>query len=234
MYPEWLTAGLAFPDGSLVEHLTAAKDLVPEALLDESGQAVEVAQCIDDGYNHLWMNALHFVGHWADEVGRDGELPPEFWVRVAQAAHAMEFPEFVPYCLGKAKGFPRQDPGDLMAAFSTMPSVVEVPEELRELCLEAAEHLRDDDPSTARTLDSVDLDALADHLRAGAYDRLGEPLSELFSDAFDDLFALVTSPEFPAERSKHAWAVIGPNPFRVVLGDGMFPSTEAQPWWRTL
>ncbi|MGW5645546.1 hypothetical protein ACWEV3_18565 [Saccharopolyspora sp. NPDC003752] len=234
MYPTWLTADLVFPEGNLVEHLTAATELVPESLLDDSGQAVEIAECIDDGYNHFWMNALHFVGHWADEAGRADELPTEFWLRVAQAAHAMEFPEFVPYCHGKAKGLPHQDPGDLMAAFSTMPSVVEVSGELRELCLAAAEHLLTDDPSTAQMLDEIDLDALAAHLRNGAYDRLGEHLSELFSDAFDDLFELVTSPDFPAERAKHAWAVIGPNPFRVVLGEGMFPNTEAEPWWRAI
>ncbi|KAA5836335.1 hypothetical protein ABT337_28190 [Saccharopolyspora hirsuta] len=230
MYPDWLTAGLTFPDGGLVEHLTAATELVPEALRNDSGQAAELADCIADGYHHFWMNALHLIGHWADEVGRADELPTEFWVRVAQAAHAVEFPQFVPYCLGKAKGFPHQDPGDLMAAFSTLPSVVEVPEDLRELCLEAADHLHDDDPATSR----MGLDELAAHLRDGAYDRLGEPLSELFSDAFDDLFPLVTSQDFPAEHAEHAWAVIGANPFRVVLGDGMFPTTEAHPWWRAL
>ncbi|MER7078974.1 hypothetical protein [Saccharopolyspora kobensis] len=227
-----MTAGLTFPDGGLVEHLTTATELVPDEVRHDSGQAAELADCIADGYYHFWMDALHYIGHWADEVGRDDELPTEFWTRVVQAASAMEFPQFVPYCLGKAQGFPRQDPGDLMAAFSTLPSVVEVPGGLRELCLEAADHLREDDPAAARMLDAVDLGALSAHLRDGAYDRLGEALSELFSDAFDDLFQLVTAPEFPAEQAKHAWAVIGPNPFRVVLGDGMFPTTEAEPWWR--
>ncbi|MER5388331.1 hypothetical protein [Saccharopolyspora sp. NPDC002686] len=227
-----MTAGLTFPHGDLVEHLTTATELVPEALRSDSGQTAELAGCIADGYHHFWMNALHFIGHWADEVGRDGELPTEFWVRVAQAAQAMQFPEFVPYCLGKAQRFPHQDVGDLMAAFSTLPSIVEIPRELHHDCYEVAEHLRADDPATVDMLESVDLDALAAHLRNGAYDRLGEPLSELFSDAFDDLFQLVTSPSFPAEHAKHAWAVIGPNPFRVVLSGGMFPTTEAQPWWR--
>lgn len=233
MSPDWLTAGLTFPDGDLVEYLTTATELVPEPLRNDSGQTAELAVCIADGHHHFWMNALHFIGHWADEVGRDDELPTEFWVRVAQAAHTMQFPEFVPYCLGKAQRFPHQDAGDLMAAFSTLPSVVEVTEELHHDCFEVAEHLRNDDPRAAAMLDSLDLEALAAHLRHGAYARIGEPLSELFSDAFDELFQLVTSPSFPSEHAKHAWAVIGPNPFRVVLSDGMFPTTEAQPWWRT-
>ncbi|MEU5849185.1 hypothetical protein [Saccharopolyspora shandongensis] len=224
-----MTAGLTFPAaGTLVQYLTAAKDLVPESLLHDSGQADELA----DEYNAIWLDTLHFIGHWAEEAGRDGELPTDFWMNLVRAARTMAFSQFVPYCLGKAKGLPRQDAGDLMAAFSMLPSVVEVPEKLRECCLKAAGHIRDDDPFAAQMLDTVDLDALAEHLRAGAYDRLGEFLSELFSDVFDDLFELVTRPDFPAEQAKYAWAVIGPNPFRLTLGNNT--SVEAEPWWRAI
>jgi hypothetical protein len=232
MYPEWLTANLSFPSGNLEQQLTAAKDLVPVGLLADSGQAEELAQCTEFGYNHFSMSTLQFVGVWAEENGRDGELPPEFWVRVAQAAHGMYFPEFVPYCLGKAQGWPRQDPADVMAAFCMMPAVAPVDGELRSLCDNAARHVRDDDPATATMLDNVALGALAEHLRSGAYDRLGPELSPLFSEAFDDLFELVTSDRFPAERTAHAWALIGPNPFQVVLEDGPFIATRAEVWWR--
>lgn len=232
MYPDWLTADVTFPDGSLEGQLKAAQELVPESLLHDSGQAEELAECSEAGFYHLWMDTLHFIGVVAEGQGRDHELPAEFWVRVARAAHSMEFPQFVPYCLGKSKGLERQDPGDLIAAFSTMPDIVDVPVELRDSCVAAADLLREDDPSTIRMFEATDLGMLAAHLRGGAYDRLGGELSGLFSDAFDDLFALVTHPDFPAEHAKHAWAVIGPNSFRVVLRGGLFAITEAEPWWR--
>lgn len=232
MYPEWLTRDLEFPDGNLQQQLTAATALIPANLVAGSKQQDDLAELAESQTFHFWMDTLHYVGVWAEENGVDDQLPVEFWLRVATAAHGMEFPEFVPYCLGKARRLPRQDPGDVVAAFSTMPAVVEVEEGLRSACVEAAQLIRDQDPAAGALLDAVDLDGIAAHLRAGAYDDIGQDVSPLLSDAFDDLFELAVSPEFPAQHSRHAWAVIGANPFRVVLGDGLFPSTHAEVWWR--
>ncbi|MGH3387645.1 MAG: hypothetical protein ACRDOO_02055 [Actinomadura sp.] len=232
MYPEWLVSGLSFPREGIEAQLLAAKALVPAKLLAGSGLAEDLSECFNDGYHHFAMNTLQDIGIWAEANGLDGELPQEFWVRIAAAAHSMEFPQFVPYCLGKAQRLPRQDPGDLMAAFATLPRIDGVTGDLRSLSDRAAETLRRGDPATTGMIENGDLAALADRLRNGTYDRLGEELSESFSEAFDDLFALAAGEGFPAEHAKHAWAVIGPNQFRVVLGGGLFALTSADVWWR--
>jgi hypothetical protein len=233
MFPDFLTADLTFSEGTLREHLTAASAMVPEGLLTASGLRKDLRECIDLGYNHFWMNSLQDIGAWAEEAGRDAELPAEFWVHVAQAAYSMEFPEFMPYCLGKAQGWPRQDPGDLNAAFATLPKVDGMSRQLRKASRQAAKALRQDSLAAKTVLDQRDLEGLAEHLRSGAYDRLGEKLSKIFSAAFDESFALVTAKDFPAENRAHAWAIIGPNPFRVVVGGGLMPITHAEVWWRS-
>ena len=232
MFPAFLTADLTFPEDTLRGHLTTAGAMVPEGLLTASGLRQDLRECIDLGYNHFWMNSLQDIGSWAEQAGRDAALPAEFWVRVAQAAYAMEFPEFMPYCLGKAQGRPRQDPGDLIAAFATLPQVDGMSRQLREASRQVATILRRDSPAAKTMLDQGDLEGLAEHLRSGAYDRLGEELSEIFSAAFDESFALVTAKDFPAENHAHAWAIIGPNPFKVVVGGGLMPITHAEVWWR--
>lgn len=232
MYPEWLTRDLEFPAGNLHQQLTAATALVPADVLTGSKQADDLAELAEDQTFHFWMDTLHYIGVWAEENGLDDQLPVEFWLRVASAADLMQFPQFVPYCLGKAKRLPSQDPGDLVAALSTLPAVVQVDGSLRSVCVQVADLIRTQDPAAGALLDAVDLDALATHLRAGAYDAIGPDVSPLLSDAFDDLFALAVREDFPAQYSRHSWAVIGANPFRVVLGGGLFPSTEAEVWWR--
>ncbi|GLW62803.1 hypothetical protein Arub01_10470 [Actinomadura rubrobrunea] len=232
MLPDFLIADLTFPEGTVREQLAAAGALVPAALLDASGLADELRECAEDGQHHFWMNTLQDIGVWAEENGRDAELPAEFWVRVAQAAHALELPEFLPYCLGKAHGWPRRDFVDAMAAFATLPEVDGLTGELRAASHRAAELLCDDDPAAAPLVDAGDLEAVAGHLRSGAYDRLGDELSELYSAAFDELFALVTRKGFPADHRACAWAVIGANPFRVVLDEGLVSQTHAEVWWR--
>jgi hypothetical protein len=233
MFPDFLTADLTFPEGTLRGHLTAAGVMVPEDLLTASGLGQDLRECIDLGYDHFWMNSLQDIGSWAEEAGRDAELPAEFWVRVAQAAYTMEFPEFMPYCLGKAQGWPRQDPGDLIAALATLPEVDGMSRQLRKASHQVAKILRHDSPTARTMLDQGDLEGLAEHLRSGAYDRLGEKLSKIFSAAFDESFALVTAKGFPAENRAHAWAIIGPNRFRVVVGGGLMPITHAEVWWRS-
>jgi len=232
MLPDFLYAGLTFPEDTLEQHLTAAGALVPEELMSASGWGPEISECIDQGYHHLWMNTLQDVGLWAEEAGRDAELPAEFWVRIAAAASGMEFPEFMPYCLGKAQGWPKQDPADVMAAFATLPDVAGMSRQLHEATGRVAQVLRKDSREAGAMLDRGDLTGLSEHLRSGAYDRVGPKVSEPFSDAFDGLFELVTAKSFPEEHRAHAWAVIGGNPFKVVLGDGLMPLTYAEVWWR--
>ncbi len=171
MYPDWLTSDLDFPTGAVSEQLAAATSLVPTDLLAEHEE--ELAKLAESQYFHFWMEALQNIGIWAEKDGLDDRLPVEFWVRVANAAHDMEFPEFVPYCLGKAKRLPRQDPGDLVAAFSTLPAVVQVDGALRSACVEAADLLRAQDPVASELLAAVDLEGIATHLRAGAYEAIG-------------------------------------------------------------
>ncbi|WP_327638683.1 hypothetical protein OHB24_10015 [Kribbella sp. NBC_00482] len=232
MYPEWLMAGLEFPSADLRGHLTRAGELVPAEVLAGSGQAEELAEVVEDGANHFWMDTLHYVGVWAEANGLDEQLPVEFWLHVASAADGMEFPEFVPYCLGKAHRLPSQDPGDLVAAVSTLPAVVEVDGAVRSSCSAVADLLRNHDPATAAMIEAVDLDAIATHLRGGAYDAIGPDVSPILSDSFDDLFGVAARKDFPAEHSRHAWAIIGPNPFKVAVGAGLYPSTHAEVWWR--
>ncbi|MGA8117369.1 MAG: hypothetical protein WCA46_27350 [Actinocatenispora sp.] len=237
MYPAWLLDGIASYDGALTDQLGAAQQLVPEALLVRSGLAEDVRGCAEDGYNHLWLDALCQVGRFAEAQDRDDELPPEFWARLAQAAHVQEFPQFVPYCLGKAQRLPRQDPADLIAAFVTMPAALgrrwsEYPMELEAQRSRAETVLRENEPDCVGRIDAGDLTGLAGLLRAGGYDRNGQVLSTAFSEAFDDLFEVVAAKDFPAERAAHAWAVIGTNPFTVVLGGGLSSLSGAEVWWR--
>lgn len=232
MYPQWLLTGLSFPDGDIEQQLRAARALVPAKLMADCGLEPELADCLESGHFHFALECAQNIGIWAEGNDQDGELPPEFWARLASAADGMSFPQFVPYCLGKAHRLPGQDAGDLMAAFATLPQVDGVGEQLRSWSDQAAATLRRGDPATIELIANRDLDALAARLREGTYDRLGQELSESFSEAFDDLFELVVDPKFPAEHRKHAWAVIGANTFRVVLGGGLLPLTEAEVWWR--
>ena len=237
MYPAWLTPSEPVPSDGLEDHLIAAQRLIPANLLDDSGLAQDLAECADDGYNHFWMNTLQDVGWFAQENGRDNELPPEFWVRVATAASIMEFPEFVPYCLGKARGLPRQDIPDVMAAFATMPVALDPAwrnqyAELAQLCDTAAGELRTADPEATPLIQGGDVRALSRRLvESGALERAGQ-LGSLMAEAFDGLIACATAKDFPEEHADHAWAVIATNPYQVVLSDGMYPGTRAEVWWR--
>lgn len=237
MYPAWLTPSAAAPSGGIEDQLMAAQRLVPEGLLADSGLADDLTECADDGYHHFWMNSLQDVGWFAQENGRDGELPQEFWLRVATAASMMDFPEFVPYCLGKARGLPRQDIPDVMAAFATMPAALgaawrQQNAELAQLCDRAAEELRVADPDTVPLLEAGDLKALRTRLvDSGALERAAG-LGSLMAEAFDGLIACATAKDFPEERAAHAWAVIATNPYQVVLSGGLYPGTQAEVWWR--
>lgn len=237
MLPAWLTPSDPTPDGDIRDQLLAAQRLIPEGLLADSGLADVMTECADDGYHHFWMNSLQDVGWFAQENGRDGELPREFWLRVATAASMMDFPEFVPYCLGKARGLPRQDIPEVMAAFATMPVALGAAwrqhnPELAQLCDRASEELRLADPETGPLLEAGQLEALSTRLvESGALERAGG-LGSLMAEAFDGLIACATAKDFPEERAAHAWAVIATNPYQVVLGGGLFPGTRAEVWWR--
>lgn len=237
MFPTWLTPTVPVPSENLRGHLTAAEGLIPKNLLRDSGLARDLRECASDGQHHFWMNSLQDVGWFAQENGRDGELPPQFWVHVATAAGMMDFPQFVPYCLGKARGLPRQDVPDLMAAFATMPVALgpvwrRQHDELARTCDSAAADLRRADPATAPLIDAGDLRTLSNRLAdGGALDR-AEEISELMADVFDSLIACATAEDFPEDRADHAWAVIATNPFRVVVSKGLFPATHAEVWWR--
>jgi len=238
VYPAWLTDNIQCPDGGLEEHLSAARALIPAGLLADSGLGEELDQCRELGIRHFWMNYLQDVGWYAQENGRDSELRGEFWIRVAQAAHHMGFPEFVPYCLGKAHGLPRQDVPDLMAAFATLPvalgdSFRSDHRDLARLCNKAAKQLRKADRATGPLTEAGEVRPLSAQLtESKALDRAGDALSRLFSEAFDDLFSLATSEDFPAAHVDHAWAIIATNPFAVRLGGGLASITYADVWWR--
>jgi len=239
MYPAWLLDGLEIPAGPIEEQLRAAQDLVPATLIEDRGAAEELRQCESLSFYHLWMSTLCQIGWYAEEHDRDEELPTEFWLRAAQAAHAMSYPEMVPYALGKAKRLPRRGIPDLMAAFATMPATFDPQPgadfaDPAELCDRAADVLASADPVIEPLIDAGDLAALAARLhKHGIPDVASATLEELFAEAFDGLFATVTHPDFPAEHADHAWAVINTNPFQVVLNDGLLITTRAVVWWRT-
>ena len=235
MVPDFLLDDLSVPGGSISEQLAAAQALVPEQLLTDSGQDDEIRTCVELEYYHFWMNALQHVGMYAEQSGLDAELPAEFWIHVAAAAHLMEFPEFVPYLLGKAKGLEWQDPLDAMAAFVTMPELAGMPDDLRGMSRRAADLIRRHAAEAGPMLDQGDLNGLAEHMRSGAYEEISEDLSILYSDAFDELYGYVTDPSFPEEHRAHFWAIVGANQFVVQLGEEgtLFAlTTHAEVWWR--
>jgi hypothetical protein len=232
MVAKWLMDGIDFPEGTLPEHLEAARELMPASLLEEAGMTEELAACVESEYRHFTLDCLQMTGSWAEEAGRDAELSVEFWVRLALAANQMFFPELPPYCLGKAQRRPKRDPADLAASVATLPQAVELPEGLKDACDEAARMIREADSAMVGPLERSDLAVLSGRLRDGLFDTIGPEFSSLFSEAFDDLFAAVTDPDFPAEHAEHAWSVIAPNPFRVVLNDGLTVTTRAEFWWR--
>jgi hypothetical protein len=113
-----------------------------------------------------------------------------------------------------------------------LPQAVELQSDLKQACGEAARMIREADQAMAGPLERADLAALTGRLRGGLFDEIGPEFSPLFSDCFNHLFAVVTDPEFPAEHAELAWSIIGPNPFRVVLNDGLAVTTRAEVWWR--
>ncbi|MFC7247121.1 hypothetical protein ACFQO7_31995 [Catellatospora aurea] len=234
MVPDWLADHALPPEGTVEELLAAAQSLIPLDLLSESGLGEELTECARFAYLHLWMNGLQDVGWFAQETGRDMELPREFWLRLAAAAFGMGLPEFVPYCLGKAQGRPRRDIPDLIAALATMPLALgpawpREAGELRLQCDRAANLLRMTDSQLHSLLMVGEVQPLSVQLTATGFP---ESIDEVLSESFDDLFALVTSPAFPERCAEHAWAVIATNRFRVALSSGSFPGTCAVVWWR--
>jgi len=238
MYPDWLTDGVALPTGSLGELLGTARAMVPAGLLADSELDDDVAQAARFGYHHLWLDGLHRIGWFAQEAGRDEELPAAFWARLAAAAHQMDFPEFVPFCLGKARRLPRQDFDDQNAAFATLPvgfgpAWRQENDVLTSLCEQVADAVRAAVPDAAPLLAAGEVRPLRARLAdAGADGEIGGTVERLLYAGFELAFAVVTGVDLPAGKREHAWALIATNRFFVQVTGWQPPASSATVWWR--
>ena len=193
----------------VVDCLQKATALVPKATLRASDLSGELRQCQALGYNHLAMYALQEVGRWVEAKGKDKVLPAEFWLRLADAAKAMELDPFIPYFLGKADGRTKQTWDDVEVGLAI-------------LARELPKPLRTKYKATAKALDAY---VLSKAKRA-------DGPNPAFMDLFDGLFELITDPRLPVELDDAAWPIIACNTFDIGLSDGLLPLSFAEVWWR--
>ena len=219
-------------------HLTQAQALIPDGVLEASNNLEMAQECARSGYNHLWMATLQAVGKWLESQNEDERLPAEYWQHLARAAAQMDFPQFIPYFLGKADRRKGCDWYDVVVAIVVLQRML--PEPLR------AQHARAIESMTSyvswlETLDPanptlfqapVQAGPLLVHLKDAPYfedDETTQQINRGFTAMFDDVFSLVTDPALPDEMNDHAWPVIAMNTFTIDVR-GM--SSRAVVWWR--
>jgi hypothetical protein len=195
-------------------HLAAAEALIPDGLLPKTGLGEELRTCRKLRYNHLWMVALQGVGRWVQDRGKDAVLPSAYWRHLAEAAEVMTLGEFIPFFAGKAARRPKRTWSNMLAALPRLARGL--PPELRARHATAAKQL----------------DAYARGLRQRPASRRKQGVDVAFEKMFDELFSLVTDPALPPKLQEAAWPIVNCNTFAIGTGDGLFPSTFAQVWWR--
>src|SRR5688572_23774248 len=98
-----LLAQMAIAAQTTKGHLEAAEALVAPDIIEKTEAGNNLAECRRSGWNHFWMTTLQDIGKAVEKAHQDELLPVDFWLHLARAAQQMDFPEFVPYFLGKAE-----------------------------------------------------------------------------------------------------------------------------------
>src|SRR5262245_52207921 len=89
------------------EALERATALIASPLREEVRSLLKlIGKCREQGNYAFWMDTLFWVGACGEELGRDADLPPEFWNSLAFVAGKLEFSQFIPQARGKAAGLP--------------------------------------------------------------------------------------------------------------------------------
>jgi hypothetical protein len=224
------------------EALERAAALVASPLRDEIQPLFRrIEQCREQGEYALWMDTLFWAGACAEELGRDADLPPEFWHRLEFVAEKLQFPEFIPQTRGKAAGLPARGLCDYLAAIVVIHREVgkhwagcfpDQPSLLDEF-LEKFKAVHHEYPGL---FESESAAALARRFEADGW-LTDPPPEEHFpvrrgtGDVFWPLFAFVNADGFPESLADERWSVVAFNYFRLKPGDGLFPRTVAKPWW---
>jgi hypothetical protein len=213
----------------------------PGLLRDLKKVGPRVKQLEQEGNYAFWMDLLFRVGAAAEQLGRDAELPADFWYNLAGAARGMKFPQFVPFALGKAEGRPKRRLADVMAAivvirreiggrwprsFPDQPTLMDEVVGLIAAVDPGYPELLKTEPSTELAGRFAADGCNADPSPAGWY-----AARHRYYDLFPPLFAFVQADDFPDSLSDERWSVLSFNLFEVRMIEGRFPGTEAKPWW---
>jgi hypothetical protein len=226
----------------LPEALDRATALIASPLRDEVEPLLRrIEQYKEQGEFAFWMDSLFWVGACAEELGRDADLPPEFWNCLEFAATKMQFPQFIPQARGKAAGLPARGLCDYLAAIVVIHREVgahwagcfpDQSELLDEFMGEFAA-VNGDYPALFKSEPAA---ALARRFEADGW--LTDPPPEEFfpvrrglGEVFYPLFDFINAEGFPESLADERWSVVAFNGFRVKPGGGFFFSTEARPWW---
>src|SRR5262249_34698662 len=102
---------------ALHQVLAEATAMIPSSMLERTANVGSRLQRFEsEGAYASWMELLYKIGLYAEELGCDQDVPADYWHRVAAAASAMQFPEFVPLAQGKAEGRRRRIIGDVLGS----------------------------------------------------------------------------------------------------------------------
>lgn len=224
------------------EALTQATALIGPGLRAEVGPLLKlIDKCQREGNYAFWMDSLFWAGACAEELGLDADLPRDFWRCLEHVATKLQFPQFLPQTRGKAEGRPARGLCDYLAAVAVIHReagkdwAARFPEQPR-LLDELVGKLAAFHPDYPALLRSEPATALARRFAADGW--LTDPPPAAFhpvrrglGDVFLPLFDFITADGFPEALADERWSVIAFNYFRVKLGGGLFPLTQAKPWW---
>jgi len=241
---EHLLSNISQKVKSIEEHLDAATESIPKSLLDESGLKDEIRKCKENMYNHFWMENLHNIGKWIEEIGKDEELPESFWEHLIISAMLMEFFEFIPYMEGKMKRKSKKNWYDVIAAVVLMNQYsdekwLDDKSELKERMEDYVQFLTTLNKNYPSLLNEkkLNLNQLSDNfaknkiLEGGIDEEKFAKTNRMFMELFYQLFSAINEERLLTELEEAAWAIINVNTFKVKLSDGMFPSTYAAVFW---
>jgi len=224
------------------EALDRAVALIGPALGAEAEPLLRLmAQQKEEGNFAVWLDSLLWVSAVAEELNLDADLPPEFWNELAFVAEKLQFPEFLPQIRGKAEGRPARGLCEYIAAVAVIHREVGAhwagcfPDEPDVLDQVIAD-LKDVDGDYEALIATESSPALAQRFVDDGW--LEDPPPERFfpvrrglGPLFFPLFQFINAQGFPDALADERWSVIAFNGFRVKTAPGIFPRTEARPWW---